>query len=191
MNGGEVIITGKYSDTLHAKLQNESSLPTNLIKVEDRDYNVEEMFLNWIAPTASFFMRREVVITLPKDNRIINGDINLVLNAFNYGMVRGFSDTMSVYRVQENGLTLKRAKDNALNLQKKYITHYQALSELYPFVSSKSVRRRKADAYINIGVLSFKYNFAIAFYYVLKSLIVAPRRFFERLSFFLKIKRHE
>lgn len=161
-----------YSMCFHnAQLLNETSLKTSLINVEERDYVIDELFLNWIAPTASFFMRREVVISLPKDSRIINGDINLILNAFNYGKVRGFSDTMSVYRVQENGLTLKRERVNYIELQYRNVTHYKILKELYPQLSSSAYHQRLSFENKKIGMFYLSNRKMIkGMYYLIKSL---------------------
>ena len=63
-------------------------------------------------------MRKEVIKTFALDSRLLNGDIYIVLSAISIGKVYGMADVMSVYRVQDNGLTIKRAKDDNTLLQK-------------------------------------------------------------------------
>lgn len=114
-----------YSMCFHnAQLVIESSHLFNLTPIENRDYAMSELFEKWLVPTASILVRRELMKNLILDSRLLNGDIYIVLSASSSGKVYGMSDFMSVYRVQDNGLTIKRAKEDNVQLQKRYIEHY-------------------------------------------------------------------
>lgn len=108
----------------NAQLVIESSHLFNLTPIENRDYAMSELFEKWLVPTASILVRRELMKNLILDSRLLNGDIYIVLSASSSGKVYGMSDFMSVYRVQDNGLTIKRAKEDNVQLQKRYIEHY-------------------------------------------------------------------
>lgn len=144
-----------YSMCFHnAVLLNESKSPFRLIEIENRDYTANECYRDWIVPTASIVIRKSVWDKMKTDTRLINGDINIILNACANGKIRGFSEKMSVYRRQDNGLTLKRAFDDNLKMHYNYVNHWKALRELYPFVSSSLYHEKMSAVYLG---LSFAY----------------------------------
>lgn len=78
--------------------------------IQDKDYSGEDLFHNWIVPTASVLYKRDDRIIkynnkLRNNPHIIFGDICLFLSCSFYGRIHGMNDIMSVYRKQENGLT--------------------------------------------------------------------------------------
>ena len=171
-----------YSMCFHnSEVLNETDQERSLIPVQNRDYSGDELFDQWIVPTASIFQRHDVQIQIRNDKNIINGDVNIVLNACAHGKVRGFSDVMAVYRIQKDGLTLKRVKENYLGLQEDYVNHYKALKSMYPFLQDKLFRKKMADTYINMGKASLKGNKGKAIRCLFKGFTYSPYRFIERI----------
>ena len=76
-------------------------------KLEDRDYTGEEIYENWIVPTASVVFRRSALTSKYEERRknpaVIFGDIILFLSLAEEGKVHAFKEMMSVYRRQEGG----------------------------------------------------------------------------------------
>jgi len=176
-----------YSMCFHnSKVLNETDQKRTLVPIRDREYSADELFEEWIVPTASILQRHDVQIKILEDKNIINGDINIVLNACAHGKVRGFSDVMAVYRIQCNGLTIKRATDDFLGLQKRYINHYKTLKRIYPFLSNRVYKKKMADTYINIGTSSLKINMLEAICFLIKGFAYSPIRFFERVVNLIK-----
>lgn len=77
-------------------------------KLEDRDYTGEEIYENWIVPTASVVFRRNALTSKYEERRknpaIIFGDIILFLSLAEEGKVHAFKEMMSVYRRHEGGV---------------------------------------------------------------------------------------
>lgn len=78
--------------------------------IKEKEYWGENIYNNWIVPTASVIFRQDVKIIkflnkLRNNPQIMYGDICLFLSCSFYGRIHGMSDIMSVYRKQENGLT--------------------------------------------------------------------------------------
>lgn len=144
----------EYSMCFHeAKIINETNIHFEYRNIENREYSSNELFKEWIVPTASILVKSVVPINMIRDKRILNGDINIVLAAANIGKVYGMHEVMSVYRVQENGLTINRAKKDILALQMRYIDHFKLLSETYKKVQPKYYNLKIADTYINIAFI--------------------------------------
>lgn len=156
---------------------------------QDRDYSVQELFSEWIVPTASMLLRKECCLEMAPDLRLVNSDIHVILSCFAHGKVRGMKDKMSVYRVQENGVTIKRVKENPLKLEISYIDHYKCLKELYPFIPNDVYKQKLANTYINIGVLNLRLKRPLkGLLNVVHALFLSPKQFVTRLS---NLKKHE
>ena len=173
----------EYSMCFHnAKIENETGTPFLQIEVEGREYLCQELYDDWIVPTASIVVKRIAVLGKGMSPKLLNGDIFVVLSAFTVGKVWGISDTMSVYRVHLNGITLKRQHDDNLNLQYKYLEHYNFLKSCFEQIPSDSHKRKIANTYINIAVILIrKYNLAFL-KYLLLGLFTNPGCFMERLK---------
>lgn len=118
--------------------------------IEDKDYSADELFENWIVPTASIVYRKSCYIPIDKyikPERILNGDIILVLNCASQGKIRGFSDTMSVYRMHSGGVTYDTRISK--NRTMKYPDHYLFIKDNFPMVSKSVVNKSIAESYIN------------------------------------------
>lgn len=171
-----------YSMCFHnAQLVIESSHLFNLTPIENRDYAMSELFEKWLVPTASILVRRELMKNLILDSRLLNGDIYIVLSASSSGKVYGMSDFMSVYRVQDNGLTIKRAKEDNVQLQKRYIEHYHFLKQTFPEIPTFLYRYKLSNTYVNLGVIYVKINWIKSICYISKALVYSPKCFWDRL----------
>lgn len=79
-------------------------------KLEDRDYIGEEIYENWIVPTASVVFRKKVLksalyVNASTSKMFVHGDIILFLSCAAFGKIRGVRDIMSVYRRHVGGVT--------------------------------------------------------------------------------------
>ncbi len=90
------------------KCEDASSPDSPFSVLEDRDYSGEEIFRDWIVPTASVVIRRDVLRSelyakALSCTKLIYGDIRAFLTAAAHGRVRAMSDTMCVYRRHPGG----------------------------------------------------------------------------------------
>ena len=128
-----------YSMCFHkAKIVNELNrdVPLKSHVIENRDYTANELFYNWIVPTASMLYRKEVMcFPYKKQERLLNGDINIVLTCAMLGKIYAFNDTMSVYRMQSTGVTYnkKLQKQRAL----KSPDHFLYIKDNFSNILSK------------------------------------------------------
>ena len=121
-----------------AKIINELNrdVPLKSHVIENRDYTANELFYNWIVPTASMLYRKEVMcFPYKKQERLLNGDINIVLTCAMLGKIFAFNDTMSVYRMQSTGVTYnkKLQKQRAL----KSPDHFLYIKDNFSNILSK------------------------------------------------------
>lgn len=177
----------EYSMCFHeALVKNETQCKFEYVSLENREYTIAELFNSWIVPTASILHKINVLESVVIDSRIINGDINLVLACAHVGKVFGMSGLMSVYRVQNNGLTIKRATENYIGLQKTYLEHWKCLYANYSGVTYSLYSRKMADTYLSLAIAYWrksKYRYAIP--NLLYAFVYNPFQILRRL--FLKI----
>lgn len=139
--------------------------------IQARDYESTELFEVWTVPTASMVYRKECQFyPLKKRYRNLYGDIVRVLSSAEMGKVRGIDRVMSVYRVQNKGLTFSPdasrrfimgapehylfLKDNFKKVDRKVIC--SAISERFWFrISYQSTLREKIQDFLK----SFQYDF--------------------------------
>lgn len=126
----------------------------NFKGINDCFFNSEQIYSKWIIPTASVLYRRELY-KYYNDARIYAGDIVLNLSMAEQGDVYGMSDYTTVYRINENGLTLSR-KNNSLEMWENYVGHIHFLRENFKSVPQKCYSRELLNVYTNI--FSIKYN---------------------------------
>jgi glycosyltransferase involved in cell wall biosynthesis len=145
--------------------------------VEDKDYLINEVFLHWIVPTASIVLRREVLSKINKiikDKRILNGDIIVVLSAFEYGKVRGFSDAMSTYRVHDGGISQSRISENNIKHLLNYISHYMLIREKFLNIDKKVFNIKLVDNYMSISFYYLKRKKIQFLYYLFLAIYHRP-----------------
>lgn len=145
--------------------------------VEDRDYSPTEVFVNWIVPTASILCRREAIENRMKmigSNRILNGDITIVLSSAMIGKIRGMHEQMSVYRVQSSGITYD------LNARRKRAMraphHFECLRDNFPIVDRRPLDDTISKTYFERALVQDSFRDRLRDFY--QSLRNDPRRFF-------------
>lgn len=108
--------------------------------IETRDYTGNELVNHWIVPTASIVFRKEcLTYSITNREKLINGDLPLVLSCCAIGKVRGFSDCMSVYRIQSNGLTYDKTKRK--EIYKRFPMHYKTIKDNFPIIDKSILNR--------------------------------------------------
>lgn len=159
--------------------ENEKEIGINVDNWEDRDYSGEEVFKNWIIPTASVVFKNdfnsEILGRLINPNYIV-GDSIIFLSLAEKGKIRCLNEKMVVYRKHDGGAT---ANTNIA----KQILWLKHLKEL----SSDFSGRYKIDCSERIFSLSLelfkKKYFKKPFYYLTYSIYKNPRIIKNYLSY--------
>ncbi len=139
--------------------------------IQARDYESTELFEVWTVPTASMVYRKECQFyPLKKRYRNLYGDIVRVLSCAEMGKVRGIDRMMSVYRVQNKGLTF--SPESALAFVMGSPEHYLFLRDNFKKVDRKVINAAISDRFlvrflhqksiwqkINDVMLSLRYGF--------------------------------
>ena len=132
----------------HILKENECAVGLQCDDIENREYNPNELLEYWKVPTASILARHEVIAVKNIGvERILNGDIIHVLNCAKIGKIRGMSDVMSVYRVQNSGVTYDKKLKSIRSL--RYPAHFEFIKDNYPFLKSSIINQKIARAYMN------------------------------------------
>ncbi|WP_287828615.1 glycosyltransferase [Bacteroides sp.] len=87
--------------------------------IEDRQYSIVELYRRCYVPTASMFMRVDIVrdplyLSNAENPKVIYGDIFMCLVAASLGKVWGMHDNMSVYRKHPGGMIYRQSLDRQL-----------------------------------------------------------------------------
>lgn len=133
----------------------------------NKEYFDTDIFNQWLIPTASVLFRNNLTI---EDYKIFNnpnilfGDFYLFLIQFNNGRVRGFEDSMVVYRIHQNSLT-NRTKE--IDYYERLLEDLLFKSEIYnQKYKSKFKNHILKQSYKNFRYYLMKLNYK--FYYPLK-----------------------
>lgn len=114
--------------------------------VQDKEYTADELLNQWIVPTASIVMKRECAFYPIKGReRVFYGDYFIVFSCLALGKVRGFSQSMSTYRV--NASSVMHNPKYKRNTLLKLADNWECFKENFPFASSKEVNKRLAFHY--------------------------------------------
>ncbi len=108
--------------------------------IQDKDYDATDIFVNWTVPTASILCRKEAMdfyAKLKHPEFIQNYDIFIILSCAMVGKLRGMHEQMSVYRIQDGGLTYN--KKALVRCTMNNPGHFITLKENFPIVDSKHV----------------------------------------------------
>lgn len=75
---------------------------------KEGDIERRDLISNWIAPTASFVFRKDILYSdlyskVKTSNKLVYGDLPLIITASYIGKIYGFDRIMSVYRKQPQG----------------------------------------------------------------------------------------
>lgn len=138
-----------YSMCFHkAKLRYEQSLYTQAEceSVKDQDYTASELLDHWIVPTASIVMKRECFFhPLKNSSAIIHGDYFIVFTCLSLGKVRGFSRSMSIYRINQ-GSILYNSEYKIKNAM-KMPQNWECFKENFPFAPKRQINKYLAFHY--------------------------------------------
>lgn len=114
--------------------------------VQSREYTSDELFINWTVPTASMLFKKEILnLEVLASPIILDGDIICVLLAADKGTVYGSSETMSVYRIHQSGISWDPQRDFARRL--RYPAHILFIKKTFPKVSYSIIGRKMFWAY--------------------------------------------
>ena len=142
----------EYSMVFHgADILSENNMrtPFKCFEIEDREYSPDEVFKNWIVPTASILANRAVLdVKNDYTYKPMNGDIILILNCAKIGKIGGMSGRMSVYRVHPTGVTYDKRLKREWAL--RHPEHIKFIRSNYSFLSKKIVRQELSLAYIDM-----------------------------------------
>lgn len=120
-----------YSMCFHAaEIKKETDTPIFIMcqNIEEKEYFTNDIFPNWVVPTASVIYRKSLVDSFPplKNAHWIKfGDIVLFLKCTHVGRVWGMKNKMSVYRMTNNGAVNSQFLDPK-NAERTY-KHYRFL----------------------------------------------------------------
>lgn len=153
--------------------------------VIEKDYSATELFENWVVPTASMLFKKEILCYKLADRKnFIAGDIVLVEQACVYGKVHGFKKKMSVYRIQENGLTWsKERREKTLRLRPN---HYTALKKNFPLIKKRVINDKIVESYL---LCSLKCGTIInKVCWCFQALCISPNAVFRNIIIYLRRK---
>ena len=111
--------------------------------IKDRDYTIDELFLDWIVPTASILYRREFTTAIKQDCNFMFGDGILVLSMASCGKVHALGDTMSVYRRTKTGAILSMTKSEAF--YERLFKNLQAFRTNFPLLSDNAYMQKYTE----------------------------------------------
>lgn len=142
-----------FSMCIHgADVKKEASRPvwTKCEAVETREYFPEDVFPEWVVPTASIIYRKESFMNYPIKHFdwFVARDIVYIMIGMHTGRVWGMADHMSVYRMNEGSLMAKSYHETVESRQ-ALCRHYQALMMNFPQVDKE---------YCNHYIASFNYS---------------------------------
>ena len=105
-----------------------------------REYFPDDAFPTWQIPTASIIYRREIVdqYTIVRQGDFFAGDVVLILKCMHVGRVWGLADHMSVYRMNQGGVT---SIVNTFEVKMNQSKHYEALIDNFPKINSDYCHR--------------------------------------------------
>lgn len=142
--------------------------------IEEKYYTSAELLDNWIVPTASILYRSICdKYTINDSFRILNNDIFIVMKCAAQGKVYGMKEKMSVYRIQNNGVTYN--KKLQYNRIMRYPEHFECLKENFPHIASKTLNRELSVAYYNRAQIQTTFSKKLSDYK--KSFRASPIRF--------------
>lgn len=119
----------------------------HLDSAENRDYSINELFDNWIVPTASCMYRAEVLKRkLKHRERFFSGDDVLYYSAAEMGKAHGMSFVMSSYRVHHDSISHSPELD--WHRVFVYPNHYVNIYKNFKTIERKRVRKRIAILYL-------------------------------------------
>lgn len=140
------------------------------IQIEDREYFSNELFSNWIVPTASMFFRKDFLdFKILTNNNILNGDLIYILLAAEKGKVYGLSEKMSTYRMHEEGVTWNPTVN--FIRARKYPAHFLFIKKTFTKISNKTINKKLFSTYRHLQHQCKRQKaYKLAFQYLIKKL---------------------
>lgn len=139
----------EYSMCFHrAEIQYEAIKGVRVLcdQVETREYSPNELYQNWYVPTASIVCRKECYdVPLVEREKLVNGDVVLMLKCASLGKIYGFADSMSVYRVHSTGVTYDKSRQKYF--AQRFPDHYKCIKKNFPFLDKKVANARISHGY--------------------------------------------
>lgn len=123
-----------------------SDIRTDLI--ESRDYSPSELFEQWIVPTASILVRKEIYsLDLKGRQHFVNGDIVIILSAAKLGKIKCMNEKMVVYRIQPGGVTY--SDETKISRYISMNAHFEAIRDnFYDVINTSFIDRKIAHCYL-------------------------------------------
>lgn len=180
----------EYSMCFHStKIQNETNnLPSTCCDcILDKDYTANEIMTRWIVSTNSMVFRREIYdYKMVGTERILNEDTTIKLRCASCGKIRGFSDTMSTYRINNGGVTQDPTKQTAR--LKKFPDHYVFLRDNFPIVSRKIINNYLGSSYFTRAQIVDRFYQPIFWSDIVRALYYNPHAVFSTIRRYIKQK---
>lgn len=118
--------------------------------IEDREYSASELIENWKVPTASIVCRiSSMRYPIKNENNVLNGDIIIVEGCAHTGRVIGMSDFMTVYRMQNSGVTYDM--NLSRNRTMRYPDHFECIADNFPKIDRRIIGKLLMEAYWERG----------------------------------------
>ena len=111
--------------------------------IKERDYTIDELFLDWIVPTASILYRKEFSNAIKQDCNFMFGDGVLVLSMASCGKVHALGDSMSVYRRTKKGAILSMVKSEVF--YERIFKNLQAIRANFPLLSNNAYMKKYTE----------------------------------------------
>lgn len=137
--------------------------------ISNKYYTSDELYAKWVVPTASIMYKADCFQAY-HDKRIYAGDIVLVLTLAEAGDIYGMIDYMTVYRLNDNGLTITRESNLNENTFIRDINHTQFLKETFKRVSPRLFNRKLSISYKDLFLYKFRNNQRVQVKYLYLSL---------------------
>ncbi|WP_245601935.1 glycosyltransferase [Xylanibacter oryzae] len=171
----------KYSMCFHSaykKYECQTTSWINCENIQDKDYDANDLFVNWTVPTASILCRKDAMdfyAGIKDANRIQNYDIFIILCCAMVGNIRGMHEQMSVYRIQGQGLSYNNKA--LIRTVMNNPEHFMCLKRNFPIVNKYCVNDTISKTFFERALIQESLNAKIIDY--LQSLRFNYRRFFK------------
>lgn len=163
-----------------AKVLNEtdSQVYIHCDEVKDMEYFSNDIYPNWVVPTASVIIKSEVLNRpIRHREKLLYGDIAVFLSASHSGRLWGMSEPMSVYRINYGGVTQKQEVDYRMRLE-----HEKCLRMNFPLINRRVISDHISKCYYS---LSKKEKITGKLVYLLASFVNSPSFLSKKIGGFI------
>lgn len=90
--------------------------------IENKEIPLDNLISQWLVPTASMFYRNSCLPLFPVKEKIISGDLQMIIHFAGKGKVYALKDVMSIYRMTYNtdSMTSRNKNNNAFMCYQKH-----------------------------------------------------------------------